>query len=44
MDTYPEVEFIRVMPNAMYYCPGEWSAKANFRQISWKDFSLEVDL
>lgn len=44
MDTYPEVEFIRVMPNAMYYCPGEWSAKANFRQISWRDFSLEVDL
>ena len=44
MDTYPEVEFIRVMPNARYHCATEWASRANFRQISWKDFTLEVDL
>lgn len=44
MDTYPDTEFIRVMPNEMYYCPAAWSAKSNFRQIAWRNFALEVDL
>lgn len=44
MDTYPEVEFIRVMPNAQYYCDSEWASKSNFRQISWREFTLEADL
>jgi hypothetical protein len=44
METYSDVEFVRVMPTA-----GQWVAEAfsnlpNFRQIGFRDFVLEADL
>jgi hypothetical protein len=44
METYPTVEFIRVMPQAQYWCPPSWTARLNFRQIGFRDFVLEADL
>jgi hypothetical protein len=44
METYSTVEFVRVMPQAEYWCPPSWTARLNFRQISFRDFVLEADL
>jgi hypothetical protein len=44
METYSNVEFVRVQPTPGWQCPEEWLARDNFRQISYKAFVLEADL
>jgi hypothetical protein len=44
MKTYPDVEFVRVMPTAESWCPETWMSQLNFRQISTRDFVIEADL
>ena len=44
MDTYPEVEFISIMPTAQWYVPATFDSKPNFRQIDYRDFVLEADV
>jgi hypothetical protein len=44
MQTYSDVEFVRVMPQDSYYTPDRWKYQVNFRQIGWRDFVIEVDL
>jgi hypothetical protein len=44
MRTYDDVEFVRVMPAESAYCPQDWKYQLNFRQISFRDFVIEVDL
>lgn len=44
MQTYSEVVFTRVMPTPGWWCPDAWKSCLNFRQISYKDFILEIDL
>jgi len=44
METYNDVEFIRVMPTQDWYCPDEWKGMSNFRQITYGNFVTEVDL
>ena len=42
--TYSDVEFIRVMPESTSWIPEELEPLANFRQISYNDFTFEADL
>jgi hypothetical protein len=42
--TYSEVDFIRVMPTSTWWQPAELRPLANFRQISYQDFTYEADL
>jgi len=44
MSTYPQVDFVRVMPADTYAVPESWQYFLNFRQISFSDFAREVDL
>jgi len=44
MDLYNDVEFIRVMPQPNWWCPEEWKYKLNFRQIDFREFTVEIDL
>jgi hypothetical protein len=44
METYPEVEFIRVMPTVDWYCPDAWKSALNFRQVTYNEFAIEVNL
>lgn len=44
MQTYNDVEFVRVMPTESWYCPDAWQYRTNFRQINFRQFTLEVDL
>ena len=44
MLTYGDVEFVRVMPEASYWCPSDFDSLANFRQIGFRDFVLEADI
>jgi hypothetical protein len=44
MDTYPRVEFIRVMPTENWYMHDTWKYQLNLRQITFDDFVHEVDL
>lgn len=44
METYPEVMFTRVMPTPNWWSPDAWKSCANYRQISYKSFVLEIDL
>ena len=44
MDTYNDVEFIRVMPTPNYYMPEAWKYQLNLRQIVFQDFRTEIDL
>jgi 3'-phosphoadenosine 5'-phosphosulfate sulfotransferase (PAPS reductase)/FAD synthetase len=44
MDTYPRVEFIRVMPTENWYMHDTWKYQLNLRQITFNDFVREVDL
>ena len=44
MELYNDVEFIRVQPTSGYVCPPEWLGLLNFRQITYQDFVVEVDL
>ena len=44
MNTYNEVDFVRVMPTREYSCAEELLRCPNFRQIDFRDFVLEADL
>lgn len=44
MDTYPDVEFVSVMPTAQWYVHSTFDSKPNFRQIDFRDFVLEADI
>ena len=44
MKTYPQVDFVRVMPTTDYTVPDSWKYFLNLRQISFNDFVREVDL
>lgn len=44
MTAYSDVEFIRVVPTKGYYMPESWKYQINLRQITFRDFVLEVDL
>jgi len=44
MDTYSDVDFVRVMPTRTYYMPDIWKYQLNLRQIDWRDFVVEVDI
>jgi hypothetical protein len=44
MKTYPEVEFVRVMPTLDHDTPASWTPLPNFRQITYQDFVIEADL
>ena len=44
IETYPEVEFVSVMPTTNWYLSGMFDSKPNFRQIDYRDFVLEADI
>ena len=44
MDTYNDVEFVRVMPTDTWYMPELWKYQLNLTQIGWRDFVFDVDL
>jgi hypothetical protein len=44
MDTYNDVDFVRVSPTPNFYMPELWKYQLNLRQITFNDFVLEVDL
>lgn len=44
METYPDVQFVRVMPTPGWKIPDAWQTFSNFKQISYKQFVLDVDL
>ena len=44
MKTYGDVDFVRVSPTKDYYMPESWKYQLNLRQITFRDFVLEVDL
>lgn len=43
-DTYPDVDFVRVMPQSSYAIPELWKYCTNLRQLSFREFILEADL
>jgi hypothetical protein len=44
MTAYPDVEFIRVMPESTWWVPSELLPLPNFRQIDYNQFVIEADL
>jgi hypothetical protein len=42
--TYDDVDFVRVSPTPNFYMPESWKYQVNLRQITFRDFVLEVDL
>jgi hypothetical protein len=44
MNLYDDVDFVRVMPSVKAEMPEEWKYITNLRQITYRDFTLEVDL
>lgn len=44
MQLYPNVDFVRVSPTKDYYMPDSWKYQLNLRQITFREFVLEVDL
>ena len=44
MDTYSNVDFVRVVPTPNFYMPEAWKYQLNLRQIVFWDFACEVDL
>jgi hypothetical protein len=44
MQTYSEVNFTRVMPTPGWWSPDAWKNCLNYKQISYKEFVLEIDL
>jgi len=44
INTYPDVEFISVMPTAQWYLDSMFDSKPNFRQIDYRDFVSEADI
>jgi hypothetical protein len=43
-NTYPDVDFVRVMPTANYRMPERWKYATNLRQIDFRQFVIEADL
>jgi hypothetical protein len=43
-NTYPDVDFVRVMPTAGYRLPERWKYYTNLRQIDFRQFVIEADL
>lgn len=44
MNTYPKVDFVRVMPTANWYMPDRWRYQINLRQIVFQEFVHGIDL
>jgi hypothetical protein len=44
MDTYPDVEFVSIMPTAQWFMAAEFDSRPNVRQIDFRDFVLEADI
>lgn len=44
INTYNDVDFVRVTPTREFYMPDSWKYQLNLRQISFRDFVVEVDL
>jgi hypothetical protein len=44
INTYNDVDFVRVSPTKEYYMPDSWKYQLNLRQITFRDFVYEVDL
>ena len=44
MNTYNDVDFIRVMPTNTWALPYEWQAITNLRQMDYREFAIEADL
>jgi hypothetical protein len=44
MNTYPTVDFVRVMPTRNFRLPESWKYQTNLRTINFRDFVLEADL
>jgi hypothetical protein len=44
MNTYADVEFIRVMPATTWYIPDAWKYQTNLSQIDFRTFVGQVDL
>jgi len=44
MNLYPDVDFVRVSPTKDFYMPDSWKYQLNLRQITFREFVLEVDL
>jgi len=42
--TYPDVDFVRVMPTSSYRMPERWKYSTNLRQIDFRQFVIEADL
>ena len=43
-NTYPDVDFVRVMPTQNYRMPERWKYCTNLRQIDFRQFVIEADL
>ena len=43
-DTYPNVDFVRVMPQSSFSIPEAWKYCTNLRQLSFREFILDADL
>jgi len=44
MNLYDKVDFVRVSPTKNYYMPDSWKYQLNLRQITFREFVIEVDL
>jgi hypothetical protein len=44
MNTYPTVDFVRVMPTRNFRLPESWKYQTNLRTINFRDFVLEADV
>jgi hypothetical protein len=44
MNLYDDVDFVRVMPTLNAEMPEAWKYITNLRQITYRQFTLEVDL
>jgi hypothetical protein len=44
MQTYSDVDFVRVVPTEGFYMPDVWRYQLNLRQIVFRDFTVEIDL
>lgn len=42
--TYPDVDFVRVMPTKEWYMPESWKGQVNLRQLTFREFVLEADI
>ena len=44
MNTYPDVQFVRVTYRPDYPMPEQWKYARNLRSLSYRDFVLEADI